>query len=172
MYNPFGLCVDDDQTIYVADFNNRRIVEWRNGAKSGRTIAGGNGEGKMTNQLNAPTDVIVDKKSDSLIICDSGNRQVMRCARQNDEPAEIIISNIDCYGLTMDDDGYLYISDSIKDEVKRWRIGEKNGIVVAGGHGKGDRLDQLNRPTYLCVDHQDRSLYVVDQSNSRVMKWV
>lgn len=171
LYNPFGLYVDDDQTIYVADFNNHRIVEWRKGAESGRTMAGGNGQGKRIDQLNTPTDVVVDKKSDSLIICDYGNRRVMRYSRQNDDPGEIIISNIDCYGLAMDDDGYLYVSDYMKNEVKRWEIGEKNGIVVAGGHGKGNRLNQLDRPTYLCVD-QDRSLYVVDQSNIRVMKWV
>ena len=29
-------------------------------------------------QLNRPTDVIVDKKNDSLIICDQGNRRVVR----------------------------------------------------------------------------------------------
>ncbi|CAF4769091.1 unnamed protein product, partial [Rotaria sp. Silwood2] len=30
--NPYGLHVDDDQTIYVADWLNHRIVEWKWGA--------------------------------------------------------------------------------------------------------------------------------------------
>ncbi|CAF4960057.1 unnamed protein product, partial [Rotaria sp. Silwood1] len=39
---PWGLYVDDDQTIYVADQSNHRIVEWKRGATSGQVVAGGN----------------------------------------------------------------------------------------------------------------------------------
>ncbi|CAF4313720.1 unnamed protein product, partial [Rotaria magnacalcarata] len=40
--NPCGLYVDDDQTVYVADRDNHRIVEWKSGATSGQVVAGGN----------------------------------------------------------------------------------------------------------------------------------
>lgn len=40
---PYGLCVDDELTVYVADTNNHRIVQWKAGATSGRVVAGGNG---------------------------------------------------------------------------------------------------------------------------------
>ena len=56
-------------------------------------------------------------------------------------------------------------------EVRRWKRGETNRIIVAGGNGKGNRLNQLNYPTYLFVD-QDDSLYVSDYNNDRVMKWI
>ena len=46
---------------------------------------------------------------------------------------EVIIDNIDCYGLTMDHQRYLYVSDTEKHEVRRYTIGDKNGIVIAGG---------------------------------------
>ncbi|CAF4580393.1 unnamed protein product, partial [Rotaria sp. Silwood2] len=42
---PYGLYVDDDQTVYVADESNHRIVEWKWGATSGQVVAGGNGQG-------------------------------------------------------------------------------------------------------------------------------
>ncbi|CAF4560348.1 unnamed protein product, partial [Rotaria sp. Silwood2] len=42
---PLGLYVDDDQTFYVADESNHRIVEWKCGATSGQVVAGGNGQG-------------------------------------------------------------------------------------------------------------------------------
>ncbi|CAF4513538.1 unnamed protein product, partial [Rotaria sp. Silwood2] len=42
---PLGLYVDDDQTVYVADESNHRIVEWKCGATSGQVVAGGNGQG-------------------------------------------------------------------------------------------------------------------------------
>ena len=34
-----------------------------------------------------------------------------------------------------------------KDEVRRYRRGESQGTVVAGGNGRGNRLDQLSYPT-------------------------
>ncbi|CAF4834196.1 unnamed protein product, partial [Rotaria sp. Silwood2] len=68
--NPFGLYVDDDQTIYVADWLNHRIVEWKWGATSGQVVAGGHGQGSGAHQLSNPLDVIVDKERDSLIISD------------------------------------------------------------------------------------------------------
>ena len=44
-------------------------------------------------------------------------------------------------------------------------------MVVAGGNGQGNQLNQLNGPTYIFVD-DDLSLYVSDCGNHRVMKWV
>ncbi|CAF1417664.1 unnamed protein product, partial [Rotaria sp. Silwood1] len=168
---PWGLYVDDDQTIYVADQSNHRIVEWKRGATSGQVVAGGNGQGSGDHQLYNPTDVIIDKERDSLIICDYSNRRVVRWPRRNGTSGETIISNIFCWGLTMDENGSLYVTDYGKNEVRRYRRGESQGTVVAGGNGRGNRLDQLSRPTYVFVD-RDHSVYVSDWDNRRVMKWM
>jgi sugar lactone lactonase YvrE len=168
---PWGLYVDDDQTIYVADRYNYRIVEWKSGATSGQVVAGGNGQENGAHQLSNPLDVIVDKERDSIIICDYSNRRVVRWPRRNGTSGETIISNIDCVGLTMDENGSLYVTDNEKHEVRRYRRGESQGIVVAGGNGRGNRLDQLSYPSYVFVD-RDHSVYVSDSGNHRVMKWV
>ena len=162
--------VDDDETIYVADFENHRIVEWKCGATSGRVAAGGNGEGDGDSQLLWPTDMIVDKERDSLIICDWGNIRVVRWPRRNGIRGETIISNIHCWGLTMDENGSLYVADNGKHEVSRYRMGESEGTVVAGGNGWGSHLDQLYHPVCVFVD-RDHSVYVSDKYNNRVMKW-
>ena len=91
---PYGLYVDDEQTVYVADQDNHRIVEWKSGATSGQVVAGGNGQGSGAHQLSRPLDVIVDKETDSLIICDYSNRRVVRWPRRNGTSGETIISNI------------------------------------------------------------------------------
>ena len=49
----------------------------------------------------------------------------------------------------------------VKHEVRRYRRGETNGIVVAGGNGGGAALNQLNNPTYVCVDGE-HAVYVSD----------
>ena len=86
-------------------------MEWKYGATSGQVVAGGNGQGNRTDQLNDPTDVIVDKENDSSYHLRSGNRRVVRWPRQNGTSGQTIISDIDCCGLAMDNDGYLYVSD-------------------------------------------------------------
>jgi hypothetical protein len=71
----------------------------------------------------------------------------------------------------MDNDGYLYISNTTDNDVKRWGVGDAFGTLVAGDNGRDDRLDQLNDPYYIFVD-QNQSVYVSDNKNHRVMKWV
>jgi sugar lactone lactonase YvrE len=170
LYYPHGICIDDN-TIYIADWLNHRIVEWESNANVGRVVAGGNGQGHQMNQLNYPKDVIIDKENNSLIIADGGNRRVMRWPRQNNTHGEIIIPDIDCGGLAMDKNGSLYASDSKKNEVQRWKKGDKEGTIVAGGNGKGHDLNQLNNPAFIFVD-EEYSLYVSDMDNNRVTKWL
>ncbi|CAF2945354.1 unnamed protein product, partial [Rotaria sp. Silwood2] len=161
--------LDDDQTVYVADWSNHRIVEWKWGATSGQVVADGNGQGSGAHQLSYPEDVIIDKESDSLIISDQWNQRVVCWPRRNGTHGETIISNIACCGLTMDDNGYLYVVDQQQHEVRRYKIGDTQGTVVADGNLVGDRLNQLSEPGYVFVD-REHSVYVSDLGNHRVMK--
>jgi hypothetical protein len=63
----------DDQTIYIADYRNDRIVEWKSNATNGKVVASENERRNQMNQLDHPTDVIIDKEN-NLIIADYGNR--------------------------------------------------------------------------------------------------
>ncbi|CAF4853646.1 unnamed protein product, partial [Rotaria sp. Silwood2] len=69
------------------------------------------------------------------------------------------------------ENGSLYVTDIGNNQVRRYRRGESQGTVVAGGNGSGNRLDQLSSPHYVFVD-RDHSVYVSDRGNHRVMKWV
>jgi len=170
-FSPEGLYADENGTIYVADMNNNRIMMWRPNAKSGQRAVGGQGQGGGLNQLFWPTDVILDKNNDSLLICDSGNRRIVRWPRCGGTIGVEIISGVSCFSMTMDAEGNLYICSKNENMVRRWKIGEKNGIVVAGANGQGDSLDQLNRPSYIFID-REHSIYVSDTDNDRVMKWM
>ncbi|CAF1554469.1 unnamed protein product, partial [Adineta steineri] len=124
--------------------------------------------GSRMHQLNNPTDVIVDQQNQAIIIADRGNRRVVQWMNQNQQ---VVIENIGCYGLAMDKHGFLYVSDSGNNEVRRWTMGEYNeGVIVAGGNGKGSQVNQLDYPSFIFVD-EDQSVYVSDQNNHRVMKW-
>ncbi|CAF0928731.1 unnamed protein product [Adineta steineri] len=165
-----GIFIDKNKNIFIADSYNHRIVEWKYNAKEGQVIAGGNGQGDRMNQLNYPSVVIVDQQNHSIIIADRWNRRVIQWTNQTQQ---ILIENIDCYGLAMDKNGFLYVSDQGKQEVRRWKMGEysNEGTVVAGGNGEGDELNQLKTPAFIFVD-EDQSVYVSDWNNHRVMKWI
>ncbi|CAF4718410.1 unnamed protein product [Rotaria socialis] len=138
---------------------------------NGQVVAGGHGRGNLLHQLNQPTDVLIEKETDSLIICDMWNLRVLQWSRRHGTThGEILVDNINCWGLAMDNQKCLYISDTENDEVRRYQMGDNNGTVVAGGHEKGDGLNQLDFPTYIFVDRQ-HSVYVSDYVNHRVMKW-
>ncbi|CAF1423110.1 unnamed protein product [Adineta steineri] len=165
---PEGIFIDKNKNIFIADFYNHRIVEWKYNAKEGQIIAGGNGRGDQIDQMNYTTDVIIDQQNHSIIIADRGNKRVIQWLNQNQQ---ILIENISCYGLAMDKHGFLYVSDQGKHEVRRWKMGEYiEGMVVAGGNKQGDQLNQLSYPDFIFVG-EDQSVYVSDRSNNRVMKW-
>jgi DNA-binding beta-propeller fold protein YncE len=53
----------------------------------------------------------------------------------------------------------------------KWIRGAKEGIIVAGGKGKGDSLTQLSDPQGVVVDNLG-NVYVADTYNHRVMRWL
>ncbi|CAM4920641.1 unnamed protein product [Rotaria socialis] len=57
---------------------------------------------------------------------------------------EILIDNIWCWGLALDERRYLYVSDVEKGEVRRYQLGEKNGTLVAGGNGLEFKNSSVN----------------------------
>jgi len=168
---PAGIDIDSDQTMYITDLANHRVMEWKQGENVGKIVAGGNGKGNQNDQLNWPSDVLVDQRNDSLIIADHKNRRVVRWPRRNGQHGETIISNVKCVGLAMNKNGDIYVVDDGKNEVRKWKIGAKDGTLVAGGNGRGTELNQLNKPSYIFVDDNE-SVYISDYENHRVVKWM
>jgi hypothetical protein len=111
------------------------------------------------NQSFRPTAVMVDQKTDSLIICDRGSRRGIRWSRRHGTNEETIISDIECWDLMMDKYGDLYVPDWTKHEVKRWKIGETNRTIIAGGNEEGN---QVHSPTYLFVDVDQSVMYRIE----------
>lgn len=136
-------------------------------------LAGSQRPGDRLDELNYPTNVIMDRETESLLICDRNNRRVIRWSlRCSGHHGEIFTDNIDCWGIAIDKHGSVYVSDYKKHEVRRYdKGGDRRGIVVAGGHDCGSNLNQFNWPSYLFIDAQ-LNLYVSDWNNHRVMKWL
>ena len=77
---PYGIYLDEvNSYLYVSDYNNHRIQRYHVGiSTNGTTIAGGNGQGSGSNQLNLPYTVSVSKIDNAIYISDSGNTRIQR----------------------------------------------------------------------------------------------
>jgi sugar lactone lactonase YvrE len=75
--HPTFIFVDEDDSLYVSDTNNHRVMKWVKHAKKGIIVAGGNGQGNNLNQLSSPQGVFVDQLG-HIYVVDCGNHRVMR----------------------------------------------------------------------------------------------
>ena len=163
---PFRLFLDNNQFLYIVDYGNFRVSKWKLGNTVGQIVAGGNGKGSRNDQLSYTYGIVVDRRRDSLFIADWSNHRIVQWSLQGARSGKTIISGVPSFGLTMDEQGFLYLSDSSRFEVRRWRVGESQGTLVAGGH-----LNQMHGPRRVFVD-QNYSVYVPDWNKNRVTKWM
>ncbi|CAF1251615.1 unnamed protein product [Rotaria sp. Silwood1] len=168
---PVSIVIDhDDGSIYISDEYNSRVMKWVPGAKSSIVVAGGNGRGNESNMLNTASQILLDKKDGSLLICDQVNQRVQRW-QKNSNNGETILSNIPCVGLAMDSEGSFYATEWDSHRITKWFLNDTKGQIIAGGNGPGSGLDQFDHPSYLFID-QDQTLFIADQWNNRIIKWL
>lgn len=65
----------------------------------------------------------------------------------------------------------IFVSDTDNHRIVRWREGDTEGEVVAGGNGKGSKPNQLNFPYGIVAGLGGASILVVDSENARVVVW-
>ena len=65
---PFGLDINENQTVFIADSLNFRAIGWTSGATSGNVVATGAGNGTNIYHLRRPTDVVCGKYGDTHVI--------------------------------------------------------------------------------------------------------
>lgn len=74
------------------------------------------------------------------------------------------------HGIAVDNNGNIYVSDTINNRVVAFSNNNPNGVVVAGGNGNGNLPSQLNKPAGLFIDNLG-NLFVTDQYNNRILRF-
>ncbi len=114
--HPYGIFVNTNFDLYVADAGNSRIQLFRSGEKNGTTVAGNGIPPNLT--LNWPTDVVLDADG-YLFIADNGNHRIIRsgsdkfecivgCTGQSGEASNELNKP---YAIRFDSSGNLYVAD-------------------------------------------------------------
>ncbi|CAF4097439.1 unnamed protein product [Rotaria sp. Silwood2] len=164
-----GIAQDDQGSLYTSDWIKSEVRKWRVNETVGQLI---------TSNLSSPRSLFVDRNR-SVYVGDTGNNRVIKV---DDKTAEVTIVAGGSFGdgahqlnepegIFVDELGTIYVADTRNHRIMRWSRGATSGSVIAGGRGEGSQSDQLFFPTDLSFD-LDRNLYVVDNANNRVQKFL
>ena len=195
MVSPFGVTVDSNGNVYVAEYGTNRIRKVDSSGKIttaiGDGIQGFAGDGGPANkvEMSLPTGVAVDS-SGNVYFADSLNNRIRKLAggnvstvagngllsRSGDGGAATSAQLNTPLGVAVDAGaaGNLYIADTANNVVRR----VSNGVIsnfagtgTAGSSGDGSAATgaQLNGPQGMAVDSAG-NLYIADTQNHRVRK--
>ena len=154
-----------------------------NTSSSGVVIAGNNGAGSASNQLNNPMGIFIDVNNASILyVVDSGNHRVQQWTIGASSGTTIAgTTGVGGSALNQlntprsiigDSDGNLFISDTNNHRIVMWTRGATAGVVVAGTNGVAGSLSTtLNFPNGITFD-ADKNLYVADSNNFRIQKFL
>jgi trimeric autotransporter adhesin len=189
---PFGVAVDGQGNLYIADQVNQRVRKVSGGiitTVAGTGTAGYSGDGGQATsaQLNYPVGVAVDGQG-NLYIADQVNQRVRKVsggiittvagtgtAGYSGDGGQATSAQLDGpRSMAVDGQGNLYIADTSNYRVRKVSGGiitTVAGTGTAGFSGDGGQATaaQLNFPEGVAADGQG-NLYVADQSNQRVRK--
>ncbi|CAF5043263.1 unnamed protein product, partial [Rotaria sp. Silwood1] len=174
LHSPKGLCVNENQVVFIADASNHRIMKHYPGATGGIAIVGSTTSGYACDRLCGPS-----RRDQSVYVSDMWNNRIMKwsngattgvavagghgkglCRTQLNFPA----------GLLVDRFGALYVADCWNHRVIRWYDGAPCGSVIAGGNGPGNGVYQLSFPEGLAFDRYG-NLYISDSNNHRIQRF-
>jgi sugar lactone lactonase YvrE len=129
---PQGIYVDeyDNDTLYVVDRANSRVMQWLVNSTNGTIVAGGNGAGANYTQLNYPRSVSVDSFG-TVYVSDAYNNRIMKWLKGADNGTLVVGTGIggnaswdlnQPTGFRFDTNGNLYVSDMMNNRVQRFTI--------------------------------------------------
>lgn len=74
---PSAISVSSNQTMFILDTNNFRVLKWKLGDPMGYIIAGGNGNGGAYTQMGYSYGISVTSSYD-VFVCEQTNHRVMK----------------------------------------------------------------------------------------------
>ncbi|CAF4815581.1 unnamed protein product, partial [Rotaria sp. Silwood1] len=179
LYNPYGLHVTRNRTMFILDTANYRVLKWQLGDAMGYIVAGGNGNGGGYNQIGVSYAMFVDGQY-NIYISESSNHRITKWSMSNTTYGALVAGG-NGVGSTADklsspwgvyiSNNSTYIVDRGNHRVQKWDFGASLATTVAGSTSDpGPWSYQFDSPTSITMDPYGY-LYILDFNNDRVQKW-
>ncbi|CAF1092811.1 unnamed protein product, partial [Didymodactylos carnosus] len=174
--------VDRMNNIYFYNTHCDCVQKLLHDSKVVKTVA----IGMKRNDFSIPTGIYVDQRG-NLYVSDVKNHRVLKWLPNTPADSGIVVAGgngegeaanqlYDPRGLFVDEfsneKGAIYVVDSSNHRVQKWLPDAREGVTVAGGNGKGSKLNQLQFPAAVIVDPKTNLLLVSDNQNQRIVKWL
>lgn len=182
--HPYGLSLDSNSnSLYVADYNNHRVMKYYLNSSNGTLVAGGNGGGSTSTQLNLPRGIHFDSTTNSIFIANYGSHNIIRWPLGATNWILVAGSATGTSGhdsmtftyptdVTLDSFGNLYVADKDNHRIQFFSPNQTNGTTILGKTSlPGSTSEQFNQAVSLVVDGQ-LNVFVSDRLNSRIQKFV
>ncbi|CAF4189689.1 unnamed protein product, partial [Adineta steineri] len=163
--NPYGIFVDNNNTVYVSESSLNRVQVWREGSsQSTRNISG---------NLSNPYTVFVTSNGDIYVDNGYANSRVDKWALNTTNSTVAMNVKYICGGLFVDINNNLYCSPINYHQVNTKSLNSNsNTWTIAAGTGcAGSTSNTLHDPHGIFVD-TDLNLYVADYTNNRIQKFL
>eukprot|EP01012_Entosiphon_sulcatum_P024378 TRINITY_DN29540_c0_g1_i1.p1 TRINITY_DN29540_c0_g1~~TRINITY_DN29540_c0_g1_i1.p1 ORF type:complete len:436 (+),score=65.27 TRINITY_DN29540_c0_g1_i1:51-1310(+) len=174
---PTGVFVDSEETVYVCDTENSRVMKWAKGATTGEVVAGGNGCGSDLNKLNTPVAVVVCQRSGTVYVADQYNHRVVKWERNAKEGVMVAggkgsgafkFQTSFPAGIFLVPNGDVIVCETHSHRVSMWPKVVKDPKTPCQ---VVTQTSVLRLPVGITVDVVGSVLYVADQGNHRVQRF-
>ncbi|CAF1228183.1 unnamed protein product [Adineta steineri] len=176
---PYALTIGIDNSIYVSDFNNNRVLQFQEGSLTGSLVAGTGIAGTSSNQLLGPMGIYIDT-SFNLYVTDDINYRLMFWPKNSSFGIRVAGSGssgntLSSFGLVggifLDSQKNIYVCDRDNNRIMRFSPNITDATIVAGTGVSGNGNQQLNAPFGLYFDEVNSYLYVSDSNNHRIQRY-
>jgi hypothetical protein len=139
--SPVGIFINSNDTLYISDGSNYRVVSYLPNATSGTVVAGTGVSGNALNQFAGGMRFNYVDTSDNIYITDSGNSRVVRWASGGSTgvivagtgTAGTALNQLNApYGVWVDSSSNLFVTEFTNNRATKWASGASVGVLVAG----------------------------------------
>jgi len=168
---PTAVVVDENDTMYVVDSGNNRLMKYGNGSRIGEQV--NISTDTIDGRLRNPQDIVFDE-SGAIYISEAGLNRVIKWTL--DAPTvEILVNFSSPIGIYLNENatGLYVVGNARYPVVMLYDLLTYEGIKVAGD---GDRqasfqvLSNLYNPVGIYVD-ENENIFVAESGSNRVTKW-